>query len=512
MKRPDLPNKVVNPQEQMLNTDHLKTGMRARAVKSAGVTLAAQGVKLVLQLGSIAIMARLLQPSDFGLVAMVTVFTGFAMMLMEGGLSMATIQREEVSQAQVSNLFWINSALGAGLCLFGILISPTIATIYDEPSLILIMIAMSSTFFIGGISVQHDALLRRQMRFKEISIIDVVSMAFGAVIGIIAAFNGMGYWALVISPITTFTVKTIMRWFSARWRPSAPSRNSGVRPMLGFGAQLTAATFIGYITNNITTFAIGFVGGASQLGFYNRANTLTSMPSAQLLPPIINVLQPAIARIANEPDKLRKTLVSLMGKLVIVSTLITALMAFFADWIVLIFLGSSWTDAVPLFRFLAIYSFVQPLAGLIAVALTASGAGKAMVASKIHSLIITVAALLIGINWGVYGAVLAFSISGLLIRLPFFIYYATRYLPLSFFELAKPILPPLGSALVTIATLSWLKYLLHFQNPLWGMAILVPVFACFYMGTCLVMRQSRNDLVELITMLKQTIARKVVPA
>ena len=143
--------------DQLFNADHLKTGMKERAVKSAGITLAAQGIKLILQLGSVAILARLLQPSDFGLIAMVTVFTGLALQFMEGGLSMATIQRDQITHAQVSNLFWVNGALGTALCLLGILISPLVAILYDEPRLTMVMAAMSLTFLIGGLSVQHFA-------------------------------------------------------------------------------------------------------------------------------------------------------------------------------------------------------------------------------------------------------------------------------------------------------------------------------------------------------------------
>ena len=257
---------MSNSKDQFFNADHLKTGMKERAVKSAGITLAAQGIKLILQLGSVAILARLLQPSDFGLIAMVTVFTGLALQFMEGGLSMATIQRDQITHAQVSNLFWVNGALGTALCLLGILISPLVAIIYDEPRLTLVMAAMSLTFLIGGLSVQHDALLRRQMRFRAISVIDIVSMAAGIATGIAAALGGLEYWALVISPITTFATKTVMRWLSARWVPSMMSRGSGVRPLLGFGANLTGANFIGYMATNLTPFAIGYIGGAQSLG------------------------------------------------------------------------------------------------------------------------------------------------------------------------------------------------------------------------------------------------------
>lgn len=499
---------MPNPKDQLFNADHLKTGMKERAVKSAGITLAAQGIKLILQLGSVVILARLLQPSDFGLVAMVTVFTGLALKFMEGGLSMATIQRDQITHAQVSNLFWVNGALGVCLCLLGVLISPLVAAIYDEPRLTMVMAAMSLTFLIGGFSVQHDALLRRQMRFKAISVIDIASMVASVVAGIAAAWIGLEYWALVISPVVLFSTQTLMRWISTRWMPSMVSRGSGVRPLLGFGANLTGANFIGYLASNVTPFAIGYIGGSQPLGLYNRANMLTSIPSSQLLPPIINVLQPTVARIAGNPEKLNRTMRSLMGKLALVSTLITVTMALFADWIVFLFLGPSWAEAIPLFRLLAVYSFIQPLAGLIAVALIAAGEARAMMASKLHSLVITVVALLIGSYWGVFGIVLAFSLSGLLIRLPVFLYYSSRFLPLSFWEFSKPIFPALGCAILTMAVMVWARSFVEVASPVIGLLVFVPTCVVVYLCMCLIIKPARVDLVELFTSLRLIFNRK----
>jgi PST family polysaccharide transporter len=499
---------MLSPKDKVFSADHLKSGLKERAIKSTAITLAAQGIKLVLQLGSVAIMSRLLQPSDFGLIAMVTVFTGLALQFMEGGLSMATIQRDQITHAQVSNLFWVNGALGAVLCLIGILISPLVAGLYDEPRLTMVMAVMSIIFLIGGLSVQHDALLRRQMRFRAISVIDITSMVAGIIAGITAALSGLEYWSLVISTITTLATKTAMRWLSARWVPSMMSRGSGVRPLLGFGANLTGANFIGYFANNVTPFAIGYIGGAVSLGLYNRANNLTSIPSSQLLPPIINVLQPTVSRIADNPQKLNRTMKSLMGKLALVATLITLTMALFADWIVLLLLGPSWTDTIPLFRLLAVYSFIQPLAGLIAVALIAAGEARAMMASKLHSLIITVIALLIGSNWGVFGIVLAFSLSGLLIRLPVFLYYASRFLPLSFLEFSKPIFPALACALLTMAVMILTRSSVEVANPLIGLLVFVPACVIVYVCMCLIIKPARVDLLELIISLRLIFQRK----
>ncbi|QIP27764.1 lipopolysaccharide biosynthesis protein [Klebsiella aerogenes] len=500
---------MSNSKDQLFNADHLKTGMKERAVKSAGITLAAQGIKLILQLGSVAILARLLQPSDFGLIAMVTVFTGLALQFMEGGLSMATIQRDQITHAQVSNLFWVNGALGTALCLLGILISPLVAIIYDEPRLTLVMAAMSLTFLIGGLSVQHDALLRRQMRFRAISVIDIVSMAAGIATGIAAALGGLEYWALVISPITTFATKTVMRWLSARWVPSMMSRGSGVRPLLGFGANLTVANFIGYMATNLTPFAIGYIGGAQSLGLFNRANMLTSIPSSQMLPPVMNVLQPTLARVASDPKRLRSTITSIMGKLVLGTMFVTLTMAVLADWIVQLFLGSGWDGAVPIFRMLAVFSLVEPIAGFLAVSLVAIGNAKALLRWKAIILSIFIVSVGIGSFWGAFGVVAAYALSGVFIRLPGFLYYSSRFLPVTFGEFIKALVPATVCALGAIAALFTLRHFILIESPVAGLAVFIAAAAVIYPALCLLIKPTRRELIEILDLLKLLTSRKL---
>ncbi len=483
--------------------------MKERAVKSAGITLAAQGIKLFLQLGSMAILARLLQPSDFGLIAMVTVFTGLALQFMEGGLSMATIQRDQITHAQVSNLFWVNSALGTVLCLLGILISPLVATIYDEPRLTLVMAAMSLTFLIGGLSVQHDALLRRQMRFKAISVIDIVSMAAGISAGIAAALGGLEYWALVISPIATFATKTVMRWLSARWMPSMISRGSGVRPLLGFGANLTGANFIGYLASNLTPFSVGYFGGPQVLGFFNRATTLSSLPSGQLLAPLMSVMQPALARVSGDPPRFRRTICSFMGKLVLITMFVTIVMGVLADWIVQIFLGNNWSSAVPIFRMLAAFSLVEPIANFIVVCMVVKGEAKALLRWKLITLSVLTISIGVGSFWGAFGVVVAYSLSGVFIRLPFFLLYSSKYLPVTFGEFYRVLLPFWFCAVATVGASFALRTLLNIENALVGIVLFVPSILVIYLLVCSLIRPTRDEVFELFSLFRNFFLKRV---
>ena len=499
---------VLQDNHRMFSTDHLNSGMKERAVRSTGVTLVAQGVKLLLQLGSIAVLSRMLQPSDFGLIAMVVVFTGLALQVMDGGLSMATIQREQITHAQVSNLFWVNCALGAGLCLIGVLISPMLAFVYDEPRLVPVMAAMSLTFLIGGLSVQHDALLRRQMRFKAIAVIDVVSMAIGIATGILVAVLGYGYWALVATPVSTFAVISVMRWVISRWVPSSVTRGSGVRAMLNFGVNLSGANFLGYFAKNITPFTIGYISGAQSLGLFNRANTLTSIPSSQMLPPVMNVLQPTLARVASDPVRLRATLTSVMGKLVLGTMFVTLIMAVLADWIVQLFLGSEWDGAVPIFQMLAVFSLVEPIAGFLAVSLVAIGNAKALLRWKMITLAILVLSIGFGSIWGVMGVVAAYSISGVFIRLPGFLYYSSQFLPVTFGEIVKALLPAGFCALITIIVMYALKQLIMIKSPIVGLLLFTSVGAATYLVLCLMVKSTRRELVEMLELLKLIISRR----
>lgn len=485
-----------------INNDSLNDNTKEVAIRNVGITLSAQGVKLILQISSIPILSRLLEPADFGLVAMATIFTGLIFQFMEGGLSIATIQRANITHAQLSNLFWINTAMGAGLCFLTIVSAPLVALIYDEPKLIMIIEMLSLTFLISGLSVQHDALLRRQMRFKAISTIDIISLLTGIIAGIAAAFGGLKYWALVISPIATCLMQTILRWINARWMPSMVSRGSGVRSLLRFGANLTGANFIGYFANNITPFTIGYIGNAQSIGFFSRANMLTSIPSSQILPPVMSVVQPILARVANDPTKLRNTIKSIMGKLVLGTMFVTVTMSVLADWIVQLFLGSDWEESIPIFRMLAVFSLVEPIACFLAVSLIAMGNVKALLHWKAITLIIIIVSIAIGSIWGTFGVVAAYALSGVFIRLPSFLFYSSHFLPLTISDFTKTLVPSAICSMGTAAVLIFLRYILTIENSIIGLTVFAIIAAVIYTTFCWFAKPTRRELMDIIRMLK----------
>ena len=494
--------------DRVFSNQHLEGNLKAHSVRSVGFTVSAQGLKLLFQLISITVLARLLEPSDFGLVAMVAVFTGLAIAFMEGGLSMATIQRPHITHPQVSNLFWINVALGGLLCLLYIVVSPLVAWMYGEKELIGIMSALSLFFLIGGLSVQHEAILKRQMSFRALAIIEVVANFVGVAVAITMAWQGFGYWSLVGQQIATITVMSIMRWQAAHWVPGWLSRDSGTRSLLGFGLNLTGANFVGYFATNITPFGVGLVGGAQPLGLYDRAFKLTSIPSKQLLPPVFNVFQSALARVAEDRQRLRSAIVSLEGKIALVTTFVTTFMVVSADWLVAVLLGDGWGEAVLMFQLLAAFSVVEPISSFTAISLVATGESKALLRWKLVSFFILLTAIVIGSYWGVMGILVAHAISSFFIRMPLFLLYSTRFLPIGILDHVRSLVPCLLIGLTTGCMLVALRLVYTPQTPILALLMFGATGAALYLVLSLAVRRPRQDVSELMGMAQTIVKRK----
>ena len=241
------------------------------------------------------VLAHLLTPVDFGLVAMVTAITGVGQAFADLGLSEATIQHPEITHDQVSALFWINLAIGLGLMIFTAALAPILAWFYHDPRLIAITLVTSLVFLIGGLRVQPDALLKRQMRFKSAAIRDIVGCILGVLASIGMALAGAGYWAIVAYPIVANLNCMVGSWLMVNWRPSLPKRGVEIRSLVTFGGGVAAAYLIDSLKNNLSNIAIGWYWGAAPLGMFTRAYTLLMRPLNQLTGPAQGVVVPALA-------------------------------------------------------------------------------------------------------------------------------------------------------------------------------------------------------------------------
>jgi O-antigen/teichoic acid export membrane protein len=411
-------------------TEHLLADLKRRTVSSGFITAAAQAVQFFLTLGSTMALARMLTPRDFGLVAMVTTVFGFLRVFKEAGLSTATVQRAEITHTQVSNLFWINVAVSGLISVGLVLLAPALAWFYREPSLVGITLAMAGTFLLTGSTVQHMALLNRQMRFKAIAGVQIGSMVIGVAVGIIMAWLGFGYWSLVGYQLATPLAACVLAWSSSRWRPQFFVWRGGTRPLLSFGFSLTAGGLICSLAR-VDSLLIGRFCGPESLGLYSRASALLMRPLEQAITPIEAVFVPTLSRLQAQPERYRRSFLSLFEAVALAGFVVGGLLFALARPLTLVVLGPKWEKVAVIFAAFTVFAIYAPLSTVSTWLFTSQGRGKDWLRASSIGSAVTVCSFLAGLPYGPAGVAIVFSVSSILVLLPIFFYFAGQSGPVT---------------------------------------------------------------------------------
>jgi PST family polysaccharide transporter len=396
--------------DTLFDSAHLSHDLAGKSVRGGITTMTAQGIQFVLHLVGTMVLARLLTPTDFGLIGMVTVVVGFAQMFKDAGLSMATVQKDHISHEQISTLFWLNLLLSTALGLCILAASPLVAWFYGRPELTAVTAVLSLSFTITGLTIQHAALLRRHMCFGTLAAIHIASYLANLIVVVLLALAGWRHWALVCGSLATALSSTLLTLFFCPWIPCRMQRKTGVRSMLEFGGHLTVFNFINYFARNADNILVGRLIGADALGLYAKAYQIVYMPLTNIRDPINAVAIPTLSRLESEPERFRRYYAKFVFSLAFLSMPLMGFCAVFARELVLLILGSQWVDVTNIFRVLAIVGFIQPVAGTRGAVLVACGRTKVYLALGIVTAMITVAAFCIGVMWGTIGVAVSYAI------------------------------------------------------------------------------------------------------
>ena len=420
-----------DPNEHAFATDHLLANLKGRTISSGFVTITAQAARFLLNLGSTMIMARLLVPEEFGVVAMVTTVTALLSVFADAGLSTATLQREGITHAQVSNLFWINVGLSAVLALALAALSPVLAWFYHEPRVLGITLALSLNFLLAGSAAQHLALLSRQMRFKAKAFIEVASQALGVFVGIGTALLHCGYWSLVYASLTTTITMVLFTWTASRWRPQLPVRRSGTMPLVKFGADLRCgqSDLFAWAGNRRTLGGPFFwIRCARTL---SRASVLLLRPLEQFLRPIDAVIEPALSRLQNHPERYRRMFLQAYEAIALAGFILAGLFMALAHPLILVALGSGWEKVGVIFSAFAVAALTFPVATATGWLFTSQGRGRDSLHARSLQGALSLLAFVVGLPFGPAGVALSFSLSCLVLQLPILYHLAGREGPVT---------------------------------------------------------------------------------
>jgi O-antigen/teichoic acid export membrane protein len=439
-------------QDRLFRTDHLKPNLAARSVRGGAVTLAAQGLRFAIQIGSTMILARLLVPGDFGLIGMAVAVTGFVSLFRDLGLSQATVQRESITHADVNALFWVNVAVSSMLALITVACAPLLGWFYGDSRVTGITMALAAGFVLGGIAVQHQALIDRQMRFTSRGAVDVGSLAVGAVAGVVAAMLGAGYWSLVVQTLAMTLASAIGFWALSRWRPGRPAWSGAARSMLHFGGHLTGFQVVNYFGRNIDNLLIGRVWGAGPLGLYTRAYQLLMLPIRQINAPLASVGLPALGRLRGEPERYRKVYLRVLEKIALITMPGVALLIATSDWVIRLVLGPGWEGAGTIFTWLGVAALIQPVANTTGWLFISQERGKDMFRWGLIGTAVSVVAIVVGLPWGAVGVAAAYAVSDLVIKTPLLFWYVGRSGPVRAGDIYRALLTPTLAAGGTLAS------------------------------------------------------------
>jgi len=375
-----------------------------------------------MQIGSTMILARLLTPNDFGIVAMVAVFIGFAKIYSSFGLSIATIQQKNITYEQLSACFWINFALGIVFMVLVMALAPVAVWFYKVPELKLVMIVLALNFFVKGLTIQHNALIMRQMRFKALSLVRIISTGMGVMSAVGFAYMGFSYWALVYSVLVTSVSKVIGLWIVTLWVPGPFKWSEEVKSMIKFGTNYAVFTTCEYFSKNLDNALIGRFFGSDSLGFYSRAYHLLSLINRNICAPLDTIAIAALSHLQHNPVRYKKYCSNYLSILAFITMPIAVLMFICADNVVVVVMGPQWVDAIIIFQVFAVLSLIQSVVTIRNTVLVTTGASTKLRRWGIVNSILTMASICVGLPWGGFGVAIAFTLINYLLLYPSLFY------------------------------------------------------------------------------------------
>ena len=334
--------------------------------------------------------------------------------------------------------------VGVCLMLLCAAAAPAIARFYGEPRLFLITLAFATGFAFNGATLQHRALLQRQMRFGSLAVIDTLGLTIAIAASVTMALAGLGPWAVVSMAVCPQIVVLAGVWIVARWVPGRPKRGAGLRPLLRYGGTLTLNSLVVYVAYNADKILLGRFWGAEVLGLYSRAYQLISLVTDSLNSAVAQVALPALARVQNNPVRRRRYFLIGYGVFLALSIPLTVACALFAEDIILVFLGAQWTEAAAVFRLLTptmlVFAIINPLAWLM---LATGRTGRSLAL-----------ALMIGPRHGrIFARPVgrasrrgAWIFSAMVLLAVPFVAWAIRGWPLTVRDIVGEVVPPLASA------------------------------------------------------------------
>jgi len=490
-------------------------GLRHAAVRSVGAMLLSGSFGLVIQIFAVVVLARLLTPRDFGLLTMVTTFSLLLANFGLNGITEAIVQREVIDHQAASNLFWVNVGGSLLLAVGFASAGPLLSRLYKDPLVTGVAIGIAATIFLTGLSVVHLALLKRAMRFSTISFNDMLGRIVLVSSSIVLAWAGWGYWALVAGAVAQTLSVCIGSWTRCLWIPGLPRRHVGTRPMILYAASTYARFSIGYFTNNLDNFLVGWRLGPASLGFYKKAYDLFALPAYQLSTSLTIVGVSTLSRLQGNWMQYRRYLLSAIGVTAFVGMGLGMDLTLVGKDLILVLLGAKWQESGRIF------TVFGPGIGIMMIYSThiwihlSIGRADRWLRWGTIDLGVTTLFLFLGLRWGGEGIAVAWVASYWVLAFPA-LWYAGQPIKLSISAIIaavwRYILASLVAAGACLLFLPAVGSLFVADLGLFaavGRMIAVSIlFGSFYVGAVILLHWGTGPIRQFVGLVREMISRK----
>jgi len=394
------------------------------------------------------ILARLLEPSDFGLIAMVMVVVMIAMIFTDVGLGSALIQRRKVLQIHYDSVFYFNIFIGGILTLVTFLSAESISSFYNNERLIPLTQAIAFLFVINAFSSVQTNKLRKELNYAALAKANVMAAVLSGITGVTLAFYGAGVWSLVAQVLSRSIFYNIFVWYASKWVPTLMFSLKALKQLWGFGFRMFLSGLLDRIYTQLDTLIIGKLFSSATLGFFDQAKKLNAMIIQFSSSSIMAVMFPVLSKIQNDLPRFQNTAIKTLGIISFVVFFLSGILYLISQELIVLLFTEKWLPSVVYFQILVMSGFAYPVSSLLVNILSSRGNSKAFLRLEIYKKIIQSINLIMVFYWGIIGylyGLLAVSVLGVALNIAF----AAKEIKLSFSAFAKPLLL---QALITIIT------------------------------------------------------------
>ena len=483
--------------------------LRRLAVRSGAATVSATFLALAVQMISTVILARLLAPSDFGVVTMATTLSLLLASFGLNGFTEVIIQFEEIDKYTTSNLFWLNSGAGLVLAVMFAATGSLLGRFYGNPLVSNVAVGLSLGIFIAALSVIQIALLKRAMRFMATSANDVIGRAANTVVSILLAWRGWGYWSLVGGIVAQQLSVTIGAWWLCRWVPNLPRRTGKTKVAAWFALKVYGRFCLGYFAQNIDNLLVGWRFNAVALGFYKKAFDLFTLSGSQLIAPLHSVALASLSRLHQDPVRYRRYIGNSLGIIAFVGMAASADLTLVGKDVVRLVLGPRWFESGKIFELFGPGIGVMLLCGTFGWIHISLGKPERWFRWSLVELGFTISLFLGALHWGPSGIAAAWSIAYWTLLIPGF-WYAGRPVGFGVAALVSAVWKYAAAALMAgLATFAVIRGTRFWQTPSSTSAALIAtiiismLLLTFYLGAVIVFHRGLAPLRQLASLRRE---------